>query len=96
MQGWRQPDGRPWADNEIVSVTSDTLGIDDDLLIAKVTFRIDDRGGRTTTMELGPPAGYAPDPAQVRLCKHKGKRGRKGRAGKGKAGASWVGAGGIT
>ena len=90
--GWRQPDGRPWALNEIVAVQSDVLGVDRDLLIVSTDFRIDDRAGQVTELRVAPLEGYVPDPSQVKVKHNKGKHGRKGK-GTG-PGWNWSGAGG--
>jgi prophage tail gpP-like protein len=81
--GWRQPDGRLWALNELIPVTSSFLALDRDLLIAQVEFALDDRGGRITRLMLGPVEGYTPDPGQVKLRRHKGEGhgGKKGGGG---------------
>jgi prophage tail gpP-like protein len=89
VQGYRQPDGRLWQLNEIVPVQSGFLGVDQDLLIVGVNYRIDPEVGRVTELKVGPVEGYVPDPAQVK-ARHK-----KGKHGKGKAGPNWNGAGGA-
>jgi prophage tail gpP-like protein len=84
--GWRQPDGRLWTVNEMIPVTSPSLGVDQDLLIAETKFFLDDHGGRRTELLLGPVEGYTPDPGQVRIHK-------KGRGHKGGSGVNWDGFG---
>ncbi|MDT7952838.1 MAG: contractile injection system protein, VgrG/Pvc8 family [Acetobacteraceae bacterium] len=74
VQGWRQPDGSLWAINQLVPVTSDFLGVDQDLLVVKVKYTLGERGGALTVLDVGPPEGYTPDPGQVRL--HKAKHGK--------------------
>jgi prophage tail gpP-like protein len=73
VPGWRQPDGTLWTVNQIASVASATLGVDQDLLIARAEFELTPQAGRVTKLHLGPVEGYTPDPGQVRLRKHKGK-----------------------
>ena len=90
VRGWRQPDGSLWQPNQIVPVSSAFLGVDQDLLAVSVEYGLSAAEGTTTTLTLGPPEGYAPDPGQVRLHKTKGRRGH----GRG-AGVNWSGAGGI-
>jgi prophage tail gpP-like protein len=85
VQGWRQVDGTLWAINQLVPVTSPWLQIDQDLLIAGTTFKLDDSGGRTTALRLGPIEGFTPDPGQVKLHAKRGK--------KGKTAPNWDGAG---
>jgi prophage tail gpP-like protein len=89
VQGWRQPDGTLWAINQMIGVTSKTLGVDQDLLVVETKFALDDRGGHITELLVGPVEGYTPDPGQVKLRK---KRGRKGRGGG--SGVNWTGFGG--
>ena len=90
VRGWRQPDGSLWQPNQIVPVSSTFLGVDQDLLAVSVEYSLSAAEGTTTTLTLGPPEGYAPDPGQVRLHKAKGRKGhRRG------AGVNWSGAGGI-
>ncbi|MBW4089892.1 MAG: hypothetical protein HIU82_02115 [Proteobacteria bacterium] len=92
VPGWRQPDGTLWQPNQIVAVTSDWLGIDQDLLAAQVEYGLSDNEGSTTTLTVGPIEGYTPDPGEVRLHKKKGTRhGKKG----GGSGVNYSGAGGI-
>lgn len=88
VQGWRQADGSLWQVNQIVPVDSTYMGVDQDLLAAHVTYRLDDRQGRVTEIQLGPVEGYTPDPGQVKI--HKSKKGKK----KG-SGIDWGGAGGV-
>jgi prophage tail gpP-like protein len=85
VAGWRQPDGTLWTVNQLVAVTSPTLGVDQDLLIARVEFGLNETAGRTTTLHVGPVEGFTPDPGQVRLHKKKGKGGNC---------PCWTGAGG--
>lgn len=87
VAGWRQPDGSLWRKNQIVGVKSSFLGIDADLLIAEVQLELS-QDGSTTTLTVGPVAGYMPDPGQVRLHKVKGR-------GHG-SGVNWSGAGGLS
>lgn len=75
VQGWRQPDGSLWTPNQIVPVSSTLLGVDEDLLVAQVEFSLTAQAGSTTTLTVGPVAGYAPDPGQVRLYKAHGRKG---------------------
>ncbi len=90
VAGWRQPDGSLWQPNQIIGVTSPWLGVDQDLLVAQVEFGLDANDGHTTTLTVGPPAGYAPDPGQVRIHKLRGRKGRGGGSG-----VNFSGAGGI-
>jgi prophage tail gpP-like protein len=76
LPGWRQPDGSLWQPNQLVPVTSSYMSIDQDLLVARWQISLDASGGHITTLELGPIEGYTPDPGQVKLHKHRGKKGR--------------------
>jgi len=87
VAGWRQADGSLWQRNQIIAVTSPTLGVDQDLLIARVEFALAAGTGRTTTLHVAPVQAYTPDPGQVKLHKHKGK-------GHGGNCPNWQGAGG--
>jgi len=57
VQGWRQNDGSLWPINRLVRVVSETLGLDDILLIASTRFSLDERGSRTE-MSLSRPDAY--------------------------------------
>ncbi len=78
-----------WTANQIVSVTSSYLGIDQDLLIARLEFSLDDSGGHVTHLTVGPVEGYTPDPGE-------GEDQARPKKGKGsKSGVNWSGAGGT-
>jgi prophage tail gpP-like protein len=88
VRGWRQADGSLWQINQIVPVTCPYLGVDQDLLVAEVSFRIDEEGHRTD-LTVAPPEGYTPEPASLPARK-------SGRSGSGRGAAwNWSGAGGI-
>jgi prophage tail gpP-like protein len=90
VAGFRQADGTLWSVNQMVPTTIPYLGIDTDLLVARLRFVLDDRGsGHMTELELGPVEGYTPDPGEVKL--HKGKTAKHGKGG---GGINWSGAGG--
>ncbi len=61
VQGWRQSDGSLWPKNKLVWLRSPTLGVDAQLLICGRTFTFGKAGARTT-LEVVPPAAYAPEP----------------------------------
>jgi prophage tail gpP-like protein len=88
VAGWRQPDGTLWTVNTLVPVTSPSLGVDQDLLIARVEFELSARAGRTTKLHVGPVEGFTPDPGEVKIHKKKGN-------GKGANCPTWTGAGGA-
>lgn len=58
VQGWRQNDGALWEPNALVRVTDDLLGIDEDRLIAEVTYEMGEYG-TTTTLLTAPPKAFA-------------------------------------
>jgi prophage tail gpP-like protein len=87
LAGWRQPDGTLWATNQLIPVTAPSFGVDQDLLVAKTQFTLDDRDGHVTTLTVGPIEGYTPDPNEVKNHKHK-------RANRHPSGTNWNGFGG--
>lgn len=86
LSGWRQPDGSLWRVNQIVPTTAPMLGVDQDLLVASVEFRLTEADGRISVLHVAPVEAFTPDPGQVRVHKKKGKGG---------AGNIWSGAGGT-
>jgi prophage tail gpP-like protein len=66
VPGWRQPDNSLWVINQQVPVISPRLGLDRALLTASVTYSLRPGEGRRTTMVLGPPEAYTPDPVVVK------------------------------
>lgn len=62
VSGWRRGDGTLWQTNELVRVRADVAGIDGELLVAGVTYDLDEAGSRTT-LALAPPAAYEPQAA---------------------------------
>lgn len=62
VAGWRQPDGRLWAINELVPVADPWLGIDRDLLIGEVRFSLAEKKGTLCELTLAPPEAYTPEP----------------------------------
>ena len=84
VRGWRQTDGKLWKINQLTPLVADWLGIDRELLIAHVTYRLGNTEGRLTEMVLGPVEGFTPDPGQVHVRKNRGNR------------SDWNGAGGGT
>ncbi len=78
VTGWRQPDGSLWVVNKMVSVDCTPLQINADMLIAGVSYRYDPSRGKTCLLTVGPPEGFTPDPGEVRLRKHRGRKGHSG------------------
>lgn len=75
VQGWRQSNGALWKHNSLVRVIDPIVGFERIMLIARVTYSLTD-SGMITTMEVGPPDGYEPephDPHKDRKLKNGGK-----------------------
>ncbi|WP_166359280.1 phage baseplate assembly protein [Pseudomonas akapageensis] len=73
VQGWRQSNGALWRHNMLVRVVDPLIGFDRDMLIAEVTYSLSDQG-TTTTLVVGPPDGFEPEP----LDPHKKRKVKKG------------------
>ncbi len=65
VQGWRDDAGALWQPNTLVPVKAPWLRLEQDLLVVSASYRLDAKG-RSTTLTLGPVAGYTPDPGQVK------------------------------
>lgn len=76
VQGWRQSNGALWKHNTVVRVIDPLIGFERDMVIAEVTYSLNDKG-MTTTLVVGPPEGYEPEPADP-LKRRKLKKGKKG------------------
>ncbi|MNJ29679.1 phage late control protein GPD [compost metagenome] len=76
VQGWRQSNGALWRHNSLVRVIDPLIGFDRDMLIAEVTYSLSDKG-TITTLVVGPPEGFEPEPADP-LKRRKLKKGKKG------------------
>lgn len=85
VPGWRQPDGKLWRVNQMVSVDHRMLGVDQDLLISSITWSLSDKG-HTTELTVNPIEAFEPNPNKSRL-ERKAKTG-----GKSKSGVNWTGA----
>lgn len=57
VAGWRQADGSLWRPNQLVRVTSPTLGVDEELLVTEVGWSLSE-GGMLTGLSLCPASGY--------------------------------------
>lgn len=57
VDGWRQEDGALWVQNQQVRVIDTLIGFDAEMLIAEVTYLLDDEGQRTE-LRVGPLDGY--------------------------------------
>ena len=52
VQGWRDPNGKLWQPNTMVHLNSAWLGADSELLVASVTFTLDEQSGTRTELRL--------------------------------------------
>lgn len=57
VDGWRQEDGTLWVQNQEVRVIDGVIGFDQEMLIAEVTYLLDEEGQRTE-LKVGPLDGY--------------------------------------
>lgn len=57
VDGWRQEGGALWVQNQQVRVIDALIGFDAEMLIAEVTYLLDDEGQRTE-LRVGPLDGY--------------------------------------
>lgn len=73
VQGWRQSNGALWRHNMLVRVVDPVIGFDRDMLIAEVTYSLGPEG-TITTMVVGPPDGFEPEPHDP----HKDRKLKKG------------------
>ena len=71
--GWRQPDWRLWMLNEVIPVSIPAFGIDCDLLILGVRFKLSADAGKVTVLTVGPQEGATPSPKLLRR-RRKGRR----------------------
>ncbi len=62
VQGWRDPVGEIWRADLVVPVTAPWIDQEGDLLIADVTFNLDEGQGTTTVLTCAPPDAYRPEP----------------------------------
>lgn len=61
VQGWRQANGALWLPNTLVRVIDPVIGFDRDMLIAEVTYQLNDQG-TICRLRVGPPEGYLQEP----------------------------------
>ncbi|MFH5926448.1 phage baseplate assembly protein [Roseomonas xinghualingensis] len=64
-KGWLQSDGLPWLSNTLVQVNAPTLLMQGEMLIAGVSYILDEQSGRTTELTVGPPGAWTPKPPPV-------------------------------
>lgn len=75
VQGWRQSNGDLWRHNMIVSVIDPLIGFDRDMLITEISYELSETGTKTT-MTVGPPDGFLPEPNDA-YEKRKLRKGKK-------------------
>lgn len=80
IAGWRQEDETLWTQNQMVWIKAPYLGLDQEMLIGKVTFDYG-TGGETTELELILPDALLPEP--------KRKAAARTGTGTGSAGGMW-------
>lgn len=61
VQGWREENGNLWLPNKMVRVIDPIVGLDTDLLIVEVAYRLSE-SGTTCALTVGPRGGYIPSP----------------------------------
>lgn len=67
VQGWRQGNGQLWQPNQRVVVWDPVMGFNNaELVVAEVTWQLDDKLGFTTRMRVGPDIAYMPEPKLAR------------------------------
>lgn len=57
VAGWRQADGQLWQPNQIVRVRDPLIGFDTEMLVAEVTYQLDDSGA-IAQLRVGPVDGF--------------------------------------
>jgi len=57
VAGWRQNNGELWRVNQLVKITSESLTVNEELLIESVTYLLDS-GGTQTRLMLVPKNAY--------------------------------------
>jgi prophage tail gpP-like protein len=84
VAGWRQAEtGKLWDINQKVSVDSDSLYIDEALVIQSITYSLTLQGGTTASMTLIRPDGLLAEPMDDEIRKRKkGRKKKKKKKGK--------------
>ncbi|NHR08003.1 baseplate protein [Chromobacterium haemolyticum] len=76
VAGWRQSNGQLWRHNQIVRFRDDVLGLDRDMMIGEITYKLSG-SGTIAALSIAPPDAYMPEPADPKGLKGK-KRKKKG------------------
>lgn len=59
VQGWRRPDGGTWQPNDLVTVTSPLLWLDNaEMLIVGCTYTLDEQNGTLTELAIAKPEAF--------------------------------------
>ncbi len=74
--GWRQSNGQIWTINRVVPISSSLLNIDEEMLIAEVSFELSD-SGMLTNMRLVRPDAYSSE-VELKAEKKNERQRRKG------------------
>lgn len=76
VQGWTQSNGRVWPLNAIIHVKDDFFGINTNMLIAEITYKIDETTGTSTQLTLVDPKTFDLPPmgGQIRSMRTKSWR----------------------
>ena len=68
VAGWRQENGNLWLPNMMVRVRDSLIGFDADMVIAEVSWILDNQGMRTE-IKVGPPDGYRTKAGKLKASK---------------------------
>lgn len=78
MRGWYAEDGQLWTQTRSVELVAPAAYIEGQMMVANVTFNLDDRAGRTTVLSLAFPEAYRPEPvpAEAEVARIRNGRGQ--------------------
>ncbi len=62
VRGWYGEDGQLWTQTRSVELVAPAAYVEGQMMVANLTFSLDDRGGRTTVLGLAFPQAYQPEP----------------------------------
>lgn len=63
VQGWRQGDGTLWRPNQLVQCKAEWIGLNGEMLITDVVYKLDDSSGTTVVLNLERKDAYTPEPS---------------------------------
>lgn len=63
VSGWRRPDGKRWAERQVLTLKSPSLylGAEKSWVISSVNYKLSAQDGMTTTLTLVPPSSFSGD-----------------------------------